>query len=257
MSAGHGGQILLSNTAETLLRAQLSGDEDLRDLGEHKLKDVPRPVRIFQVIALDLQKEFPPLRALDVAPNNLPAQLTAFIGRENEIAEVRQELDEHRLVTLTGSGGTGKTRLALEVAAGLLDRFDYGVWFVELASLADPDRIPQTILSTIGISEQPGRPPLEVLKEYLHERQALIVLDNCEHLVAASARVAGALLNAAPRMKVLASSREALGVKGEAAYPVPSLSSPDPRHLPAFEQLLQYEVVASTWTAPCLLLHIL
>ena len=150
-----------------------------------------------------------------------PIQLTSFIGRENEIAELKQELDAHRLVTLTGSGGTGKTRLSLQVAADLLEKFDHGVWFVELAPLTDPDLIPQTILSTIGVQEQQGKTPLEVLKEYLHEKQALIVLDNCEHLVSASAKVANTLLNAAPKLKILASSREALGVKGEAVLSCP------------------------------------
>jgi len=125
----------------------------------------------------------------------------------------------------------------------LLEKFDHGIWFVELASLADPDLIPQTILSAISIREQPGKTPLEVLKDYLHEKQTLIVFDNCEHLIEASAQVTNALLNAAPGLKVLASSREALGVKGEVSYPVPSLSLPDVKHLPTIEQLSQYEAV--------------
>jgi non-specific serine/threonine protein kinase len=183
------------------------------------------------------------LKTLDLFPNNFPVQLTSFIGRENEIAEVKQELETHRLVTLTGSGGTGKTRLSLQVAADLLERFDHGVWFVELAPLTDPDLIPQTILSTIGVQEQQGKTPLDVLKEYLHEKQALILLDNCEHLISASAKAANDLLNAAPKLKILASSREALGVKGEVSYPVPSLSLPDMKYLPALEQLSQYEAV--------------
>src|SRR6185436_6276785 len=151
-------------------------------------------------------------------------QLTSFVGRENEIAELKQELEAHHLVTLTGSGGTGKTRLSLQVAADLLDYFDHGVWFIELAPLIDPDLIPQTILSAIGISEQQNKTPLEILKEYLREKKSLLVLDNCEHLVTACAQVANAILNVAPGLKVLASSREALGVKGELSYPVPSLS---------------------------------
>lgn len=152
-------------------------------------------------------------------------------------------MDANRLITLTGSGGTGKTRLSLQVAADMLDCFDHGVWFIELAPLSEADLIPQTILSTIGISEQPNKTPLETLKEYLHEKNTLIVLDNCEHLVTASAKVANALLNAAPNLKVLASSREALGVRGEIAYPVHPLSLPDLKHLPAIEQLTQFEAV--------------
>jgi len=243
MSAGHGGQILLSGATRELVRDTLPVESELLDLGERRLKDLLRPEHLYQLNGSGLPSTFPLLKTLDAFLNNLPIQLTTFIGRENEITEVKQELESHRLVTLTGSGGTGKTRLSLQVAADLLDRFDHGVWFIELAPLADPDLIPQTILSAIGISEQPNKTPLEILKEYLHEKKSLIVLDNCEHLIEASAKVANALLNAAPNLKVLASSREALGVKGELSYPVPSLSLPDVKHLPTIEQLSQYEAV--------------
>ncbi len=243
MSAGHGGQILLSGATRELVQDTLPPDSDLLDVGEKRLKDLLRPEHLYQLNVLGLPTTFPPLKTLDSFPNNLPIQLTTFIGRENEIAEVKQELEDHRLITLTGSGGTGKTRLSLQVAAELLDHFDHGVWFVELAPLADPELIPQTILSAIGISEQPGKMSIEVLKEYLHEKKLLIILDNCEHLIDASAEVANTLLNAAPGLKILASSREALGVKGELSYPVPSLSLPDPKHLPVIEQLSQYEAV--------------
>jgi predicted ATPase/class 3 adenylate cyclase/Tfp pilus assembly protein PilF len=243
MSAGHGGQILISGATRELVRDALPADTELADLGEKRLKDLLRPEHLYQLNALGLPSIFPPLKTLDSFPNNLPMQLTTFVGREKEITELKQELDAHRLVTLTGSGGTGKTRLSLQVAAELLDHFDHGVWFVELAPLADPELIPQIILSAIGVNEQPGKTPLELLKEYLHERKTLIVLDNCEHLIEASARVTNTLLNGAPGVKILASSREALGVKGELSYPVPSLSLPDPKHLPAIEQLSQYEAV--------------
>jgi len=243
MSAGHGGQILLSGATRELVRDALPVNAELFDLGEKRLKDLLRPEHLYQLNITGFLTTFPPLKTLDSFPNNLPTQLTSFIGRENEIAEVKQELEAYRLVTLTGSGGTGKTRLSLQVAADVLDHFDHGVWFVELAPLTDPDLIPQTILSTIGVQEQQGESPLDVLKEYLHEKQTLIVLDNCEHLVSASAQVVNKLLNAAPNLKIMASSREALGVKGEASYPVPSLSLPDVRHLPTIEQLSQYEAV--------------
>jgi predicted ATPase/class 3 adenylate cyclase len=243
MSAGHGGQILLSGATRELVRDVLPENTELLDVGEKRLKDLLRPEHLYQFNILELPSTFPPLRTLDAFLNNLPTQLTTFIGRENEITEVKQELEAHRLVTLTGSGGTGKTRLSLQVAADLLEKFHHGVWFVELAPLTDSDLIPQTILSTIGVQEQQGKTPLEVLKEYLHEKQTLIVLDNCEHLVSASAAVANTLLNAAPKLKILASSREALGVKGEVSYPVPSLSLPDMKHLPVSEQLSQYEAV--------------
>ena len=243
MSAGHGGQILLSGATRELVRDVLPKNSELFDLGEKRLKDLLRPEHLYQLNIAGLPTSFPRLKTLDLFPNNLPVQLTSFVGRENEIAELKQELESHHLITLTGSGGTGKTRLSLQVAAELLEKFDHGVWFIELAPLADPDLIPQTILSSIGISEQPNKTPLEILKEYLHEKKVLIVLDNCEHLVTASAKVANTLLSAASNLKVLASSREALGVKGELSYPVPSLSLPDVKHLPSIEQLSQYEAV--------------
>src|SRR5215207_10280650 len=157
MSAGHGGQILISGATRELVRDVLPENTELLDLGERRLKDLLRPEHLYQLNIVELPATFPPLKTLDSFPNNLPIQLTSFVGRENEIAELKQELDEHRLVTLTGSGGTGKTRLSLQVAVELLEKFDHGVWFVELAPLTDPDLIPQTILSTIGISEQAGK----------------------------------------------------------------------------------------------------
>ena len=243
MSAGHGGQILISGATRELVRDSLPEKTEFIDLGEKRLKDLMRPERLYQLNITGLPTIFPPLKTLDSFPNNLPTQLTSFIGRENEITELKQELDAYRLVTLTGSGGTGKTRLSLQVAAELLEKFDHGVWFVELAPLSDPELIPQTILSAIGIKEQPGKPPLELLKEYLHEKRTLLLLDNCEHLISASAQVVNALLNTAPKLKVLASSREALGVKGEASYPVLSLSVPDIKQMPVVEQLSKYEAV--------------
>src|SRR5512143_1838428 len=196
MSIAYGGQVLLSNATVELVRGELPADVTLRDMGEHRLKGLLNPEHLWQLVAPDVRQDFPPLQSLNAIPNNLPVQLTSFIGREREIAEVRQELTAHRLVTLTGSGGTGKTRLSLQVAAELLDHFDQGVWFVELAPLADRELIPHTILSTIGINEQQGIPSLELLKEYLREKNVLLILDNCEHLVSATAQVANTLLNA-------------------------------------------------------------
>ena len=243
MSAGHGGQVLLSASTRELVRDILPEDTELVDIGEKRLKDLLRPEHLYQLNHPDLPSRFPPLKTLDSFSNNLPTQLTSFIGREKEIGEVKLQLEEHRLVTLTGSGGTGKTRLSLQVAVELLEEFDHGIWFIELAPLADPDLIPQTILTTIGINEQGGRPTLELLQEFLQEKKTLIVLDNCEHLIEASARIVNTLLGAAPHLKILASSREALGVKGEVSYPVPSLSLPDIKHLPSIEQFSQYEAV--------------
>ncbi|MGH9428514.1 MAG: ATP-binding protein, partial [Terriglobia bacterium] len=185
----------------------------------------------------------PPLKTLDSFPNNLPIQLTTFIGREKEIAEVRQELDEHRLITLTGSGGTGKTRLSLQVAADMLDSFPDGVWFVELAPLTDPELIPQTILTTLGLVEQQGKSILQTLRDSLREKKVLLILDNCEHLIEACAKLANELLSHSSALKVLASSREVLRISSEHAYPVPPLRLPESeRNIPA-DQLASYEAI--------------
>jgi predicted ATPase/class 3 adenylate cyclase len=243
MSVGYGGQILLSNSSFELVRGELPHNVSLRDMGEHRLKGLLNPEHLWQVSVSDLQQDFPPLQSLNKIPNNLPVQLTSFVGREKEIDAVKQELSSHRLVTLTGSGGTGKTRLSLQIAAEVIDHYPDGVWFIELAPLADPDLIPHTILAVLHFGEQAGKTPFQVLEEQFKNKKLLLILDNCEHLIEASAKVAHGLLMSAPGIKILASSREALGVKGELAWPVPSLTLPDPKSLPEIEQLTQYESV--------------
>ncbi len=243
MSAGYGGQVLLTQATYDLVRDHLPVGATFIDLGEHRLKDLIRPEHVYQLSAQGLISDFPPLKSLDIYRHNLPPQMTSFIGREKEIAEVKQALSEHHLVTLTGSGGAGKTRLSLQVAADLLDQFPSGTWFVELAPITDPNLIPQTILSAADMQIQQGRSALDSLADFLREKTSLLVLDNCEHLIEACAKLADTLLNAAPNLKILASSREALGVKGEQAWHVPSLSIPDLKHLPAIEGLSQYEAV--------------
>ena len=174
-------------------------------------------------------------------PSNLPLQLSSFVGRQKELAEVRRLLENTRLLTLTGPGGCGKTRLALEVAQGLVEGFEDGVWLVELAPLADPTLVPQAVASTLSVREQPGRSLTETLSHPLRTRKLLLVLDNCEHLVEACASLAETLLRSCPELHVLATSREALGITGEVAWPVPSLSLPDLRRLPDIESLPHYE----------------
>ncbi len=174
---------------------------------------------------------------------NLPAQLTRFIGRETEKAGVEGLLAENRLVTLTGSGGVGKTRLAIEVGGASLNQFPDGVWLVELAALADPALLPRVAAGVFELQEQAGRTPVQALVAYLEDKRALLILDNCEHLIQASAELAAALLRACPQLRILATSREALRVPGEAAWRVPSLSTPDLANLPALEQMLDYEAV--------------
>jgi predicted ATPase len=243
MSAGHGGQVLVSAATQELLLEDLPEDVALRDLGEWRLKDLIRPEHIYQLLIPGLPVDFPPLKTLDFYRHNLPVQLTTFIGRAKELEEIKQAIREHRLVTLTGVGGTGKTRLGLQVAADMLDQFPPGVWFVELASLTNPDLIPQTILSTFGIPEQLGLSVLQSLQDYLHEKKLLLMLDNCEHLIRACAGIANTLLSHSPSLTILATSREALGVPGEMLWHVPSLSLPDIKQLPALERLSQYEAV--------------
>ena len=243
MSAAHGGQVLLSNATAELMRDQLPEGVTLRDMKENRLKGWTTTEHLWQVVSTELQQDFPPLSTLNSIPNNLPVQVTSFVGRENEIAEVKQSLATSRLVTLTGSGGTGKTRLSLQVAVEIMERFKDGVWFIELAPITDPELVPNAVANILAVREESDRPLMMTLMDWFRDRELLIVLDNCEHLLEASATVADTLLNAAPNLTVLASSREALGVKGEVSYLVPSLSLPDPKNLPMVEQLSQYEAV--------------
>ncbi len=243
VSAGHGGQILLSHTSENLLRGQLPDDITLRDMGRHKLKDVPLPTRIFQVVSPGLQQEFPVLRTLSVFPSNLPAQITSFIGREKEVADVKKLLHDAHILTLIGPGGTGKTRLAIQVASEVLGHYPDGVWLVELAAIRDPLLVPRTVAIALGLRDEPQRPVIDMLCDYLREKKTLILLDNCEHLVDACAHLAEQVLRAASAVRVLASSREALDIAGEVTYRVPSLGIPDMDHLPPVDSLSQYEAV--------------
>lgn len=242
LTAGHGGQTLLSlSTREALQR--LPRDVELRDMGERRLKDLSRPERIFQVVVADLPADFPPLQTLEAVPNNLPTALTSFVGREREIAEVKRLLAATHLLTLTGSGGCGKTRLSLQVAADLLDTFPGGVWFVELAALSDPATVPSAIANAMRVREDPTKPIVTSIIENVGQKTALIILDNCEHLVGACAQLTDALLRSCPNLRIMASSREALGIAGETVWRVPSLPIPDVRNLPSVEELAQTEAV--------------
>ena len=229
MAAGHGGQTLLSDVAHDLTRDALPPDVSLVALGEHRLKDLARPENVYQLAHPALTAEFPPLRTLDNpdTPNNLPQQVTSFIGREAVMADVRLLLGKTRVLTLTGSGGAGKTRLSLQVAADVLEQYQGGVWLVELASLADPGLVPQTVASVLGIKEQAGQTITQTLIAALKGKALLLLLDNCEHLLSACATLVAALIRACPNVTVLATSREPLGIGGETAYRVPSLSLPD------------------------------
>jgi predicted ATPase/class 3 adenylate cyclase len=243
MSAAHGGQALLSNATAELIRGQLPDGVTLRDMKENRLKGWTTPEHLWQVVAVDLQQNFPPLSTLNSTPNNLPIQVTSFVGREYEIAELKQTLTKTRLLTLTGSGGTGKTRLTLQVATEILDRFKDGVWFVELAPITDPMLVPNTVANILGVREESGRSLMTTLMDWFSDRELLIILDNCEHLLDACARFIDAVLRGSHETRILASSREALGIAGETAYRVPSLPTPNPKEQLSIEQLEECESV--------------
>jgi predicted ATPase/class 3 adenylate cyclase len=237
LSAAHGGQILVSAPTQQLVRDQLPGSIELRDLGGVRLRDLAVREHVFQVVAPDLPVTFPAPRGVDVALNNLPVQLTRFIGRTREKSELARLLGGGRLLTVTGPGGSGKTRLSLELAGDLLGQYPDGAWLIELASLSDPTLVPQAAALALDVREEANRSWLMGLVEHLRPKQVLLVLDNCEHLLDASAHLADALLRACPGLTILATSREPLGVSGEVVFRVPSLSLPDLRRVPGTEQV--------------------
>ncbi|MGH9198551.1 MAG: ATP-binding protein, partial [Acidimicrobiia bacterium] len=210
-----GGQVVLSQSTYELVLDRLPEGASLKHLGSHRLRDLERPERTWQLIHSDIPTEFPPLRSLDTLPNNLPLQLTSFVGRENEIAQVTSLLDSARLVTITGAGGCGKTRLALQVAAELLEEYPDGVWLVDLAPISDPDLVIHAVASTLSVPQEQFVGILESIVRAIGARKILVILDNCEHVVASTASLAEKLLRRNPALKVLATSREPLGIPGE------------------------------------------
>jgi predicted ATPase/class 3 adenylate cyclase len=231
MSVAHGGQILLSQSTYELTRDRLPEHAQLVDMGEHRLKDILRPEHIYQLSDSQISSEFPPLSSLESAQNNLPIQLTSFIGREKELAGIRELLNAARLVTLTGSGGTGKTRLAIEVGTRELANFPHGVWLIELAPLTSESQILPALAQIFGLQEHPFGPLKTLVMDYLRDKKLLLILDNCEHLIEACARLTDSLLHQCSGMKILASSREAIGITGESAYRIPSLAESESTRL--------------------------
>jgi predicted ATPase/class 3 adenylate cyclase/Tfp pilus assembly protein PilF len=245
---GHGGQVLLSGVTCGLIAHALPPGVALQDLGLHRFKDLQQPEQIFQLLHPALPADFPPLKSLDPIRTNLPIQLTSFIGREREKEEVSHLLTSTRLLTLTGAGGTGKTRLSMEIGAERLDEFADGVWLVELASVSDPELVPQSVAQALSLREEPGRRLAETLTDYLRGRCLLLILDNCEHLLNACAMLAEQLLRACNNLKILATSREGLRLGAEQTYRVPSLRAPDPQSLPRPDEdlantLLEYDAI--------------
>ena len=245
LAVAHGGQVLVSGAAHELLADRPHVGIGFRDLGEHQLKDLGRAERVFQVTGPGLAEEFGPLRSLDdpALRHNLPAQVTNFVGRGAELAEVRSLLaGGSRLVTIAGPGGIGKSRLALQVAADALDEADDGVWLVELAPVAEPELVARTAAAVLGVREEPGRPMLDTLVDAVGDRHLLVVLDNAEHLLGATAKLADALIRSCPQVCLLVTSREPLGISGEHVLRIPPLAVP-PADLAAPGQLAAFESV--------------
>jgi len=243
MSAAHGGQVLVSHAVAILVADRLPSGVTLRDLGNVRLRDLAHPEQIFQLVHPELRRDFPALRSMEATPNNLSHQITSFVGREREFGEVKKMLRDARLVTLHGTGGLGKTRLSLQVAADVLDEYPDGVWFIELAPITDPRMVPQALASVLGVKEEAGHPMTEALVKFVKDRRLLLVLDNCEHLTSACAEIANVLLRAGAEIRILATSRESLRISGETLYALSPLVAPDEGEQQTPAALARYEAV--------------
>lgn len=243
MSVAHGGQVLVSLVTERLAAGALGSEVRLRELGEYRLRDLSRTERIFQLEAQDLESEFPALATPDLVPNNLPTQMTSFVGRTSDLAEVRRMIGYSRLVTVTGVGGAGKTRLALQVAADIAGEFSDGAWLVELGALSDPDLIDAAVADALGVAQTTGDSLRSLILEHLADRTLLLLIDNCEHMIGEVAELVSQLLSRSSEVRVVATSRELLGVGGEMAYPMRSLSLPSNRRDNDGEDPLEHDAI--------------
>lgn len=244
LAIGHGGQILLSGPAAALADGRLPPDAMLLDLGEHRLKDLAAVEHVFQLFATDIPSDFPKLLSLSILNNNLPAQLTSLVGREQDVGDITALLETSRLITLCGAGGLGKTRCALQVGADILDTYVDGVWFADLAPLGDPLLVPNAVASLFELGESPGRPILDTVAAYLKNKQAVLIFDNCEHLITAASKTISAILRLCPKVKILATSREVLNLPGESVYRMPSLDAPRSTRSLTAETALAYGAIA-------------
>ncbi len=244
MSIGHGGQVLLSGAVRELVEGSLPNGVSLIDLGLRRLKDLTQPEQVWQLTAVGLPSEFPALSSLDARPNNLPVQVTALIGRERDIGNVKLLIAKHRLVTITGSGGVGKTRVALQVGADLIDRYSDGVWFVDISPITDPELVSSVVANALGITQVQGKRVDELIPEWLRRKNLLLIIDNCEHLLGPIAVLADAIHRSAPNVRTLATSRQALGLSGEAAHRLPSLALPEAGSILNPDEAMQYGAIA-------------
>ncbi len=244
LAIGHGEQVLVSGATAELLQGEMPPETSLRDLGAHRLKDLARAEHVYQLVAPGLRESFAPLRSLDALPNNLPLQLTSFVGRDDDVREIKSLLGDDRLVTLVGSGGAGKTRCATQAGAELLDAFADGVWLVELASISDPSLVAPAIAQSLNVRESHNQPLLDSLLASLKQRHALLILDNCEHVIDEARSVASAILRACPDVRILATSRESLNIAGEHVFRLPSLAVPPADRTTTAEAVRPYGAVA-------------
>lgn len=243
MSAGYGNQILISEDTFRNLGELNHSEFSFRDMGLRRLKDLIQPINLYQLLSPDLPSAFPPLKTLDSRPNNLPIQLSSFIGRNNELSELKELISSSSLLTLLGPGGTGKTRMSLQVCAELIDEYKDGVWFTELASLNDPYLIPFEIIKVLDIKDQSEPDPVNVLAEFLQDKELILILDNCEHLINDCALLAEKIIKNCPKVKIIATSRETLKISGERIYKLLSMSVPDPGNKISTDELVKYESI--------------
>lgn len=244
LSIGHGGQVIISGTTADLAQGEMPPKTTLRDLGSQRLKDLAQPEQVYQLVSSDLAQDFPPLRSLDALPNNLPLQITSFVGRDAEIAALKERLAQTRLLTLVGSGGVGKTRLALQVGADMLDQYEDGVWLCEFAPLSDPDLAPSVLAGVLGVTEVANRSLVESIVYWLKLKKALLILDNCEHVVEAAAKLVDSILRGCPNVRIIVASRQALGIDGEMVHRVASLAVPEKLDNLTVRDALEYEAIA-------------
>jgi predicted ATPase/class 3 adenylate cyclase len=244
LSVGHGGQVLLSGVTAELGKADLPTRTTLRDLGTHRLKDLSNPEHVYQLVTPEFAQSFPALRSLEAVPNNLPLQLTSFRGRDQDLLEISDILKDARLLTLFGTGGVGKTRLALQTGAELLERYPDGVWYIELASITDLGLVPSIVSSVLNVNETPGRSLTESIVAALNRKRLLIILDNCEHVLDAVVQIASAILHGCPEVHIVVTSRQALGIAGETVLQVSSLSVPPAGAPPDAEEAMKFGAVA-------------
>jgi predicted ATPase/class 3 adenylate cyclase len=226
LAIGHGGQVLVSGTSTDLLQGTMPPQSSLHDLGTHRLKDLAQPEQVYQLVAEGLAQSFPALLSLDRLPNNLPPQLTSFVGREKEIAEIVELLGQYRFITLVGTGGAGKTRCAIQIGGDLLDGSGDGVWLAELAPISDSSLVASVIAETLGVKGEPNKPALEAVVAFLKRKRLLLILDNCEHVIDETRNVVDDILRSCPEVRILATSREGLNIAGERVYRMPSLPVP-------------------------------